>query len=128
MDSGTWFPGTQKCHACRTSSWPSVHSSPPTTLICDPAVNAQRPPLLTLQAVSNAEFQAQRDSRLAALPPASDSPTKEDEAAREAVLTQFYRDWQIGTRDRQRAWVRQWWSDVWRGIKTQARVYVGRWV
>jgi hypothetical protein len=42
------------------------------------------------------------------------------------VLTTFDRDWQIGTRARQQAWVRQWWRDVWDGIKVQGRVYLGR--
>lgn len=77
-------------------------------------------------ATTNADFEAQKARRLAALHP-SDPPTAEDEAAREAVLTQFYRDWQIGTRARQQAWVRNWWRDVWGGIKLQARVYVARW-
>jgi len=42
------------------------------------------------------------------------------------VLTTFYRDWQIGTRERQKAWVNQWWRDVWTGIKVQGRLYLGR--
>ncbi|CAK9783517.1 hypothetical protein CC85DRAFT_287116 [Cutaneotrichosporon oleaginosum] len=78
-------------------------------------------------AANNADFEAQREERLARLPPASDPPTAEDEARREAALTQFYRDWQIGTRARQEAWVRAWWRDVWDGIKLQARVSVARW-
>ncbi|BEI82398.1 hypothetical protein CcaverHIS002_0302660 [Cutaneotrichosporon cavernicola] len=78
-------------------------------------------------AANNADFEAQREERLARLPPASDPPTPEDEARREAALTQFYRDWQIGTRGRQEAWVRTWWRDVWDGIKLQGRVYVAQW-
>lgn len=82
---------------------------------------------LTLQAATNADFEAQREHRLADLPLASDPPTPEDEAAREVVLAQFYRDWQIGQRVRQEAWVRAWWRDVWDGIKLQGRVHVARW-
>lgn len=65
-------------------------------------------------------------ARLAALPPASDPPTAADEAARDAVLSQFYRDWQIANRTRMDKWVREWWRDVWTGLKLQARVYVSR--
>lgn len=82
--------------------------------------------MLTLQATTNTDFQAQMAARLATLPPASDPPTPEDEAAREAVLAQFYRDWQVGNRDRMNKWVKAWWSDIWTDIKLQARVYVTR--
>ncbi|GMK58213.1 hypothetical protein CspeluHIS016_0502450 [Cutaneotrichosporon spelunceum] len=78
-------------------------------------------------AANNADFEAQREERLARLPPANDPPTAEDEARREAALSQFYRDWQIGTRTRQEAWVRGWWRDVWDLVKLQGRVYVARW-
>jgi hypothetical protein len=58
----------------------------------------------------------------------SDPPTPEDLAKREAVLAQFYRDWQVGNRDRMIAWVEEWWRQVWIGIKMQAKVYLaGGW-
>ncbi|KAL1405219.1 cytosolic Fe-S cluster assembly factor nbp35 [Vanrija albida] len=77
-------------------------------------------------ATTNADFDAQRAARLAALPPAADPPTAADEAAREAVLAQFYRDWQVGNRDRMDKWVAAWWADIWTDIKLQAKVYVAR--
>lgn len=44
------------------------------------------------------------------------------------MLSQFYRDWQVGNRDRMIAWVEEWWRQVWIGIKMQAKVYLaGGW-
>ncbi|KAL7419798.1 hypothetical protein Q5752_005714 [Cryptotrichosporon argae] len=46
--------------------------------------------------------------------------------AREEVLATFYRDWQVANRAVQAKWVRQWWADVWTGIKLQGKVHWAR--
>ncbi|WVQ73831.1 hypothetical protein IAR50_003412 [Cryptococcus sp. DSM 104548] len=75
-------------------------------------------------ASTNQSFNAQQQHRLSLLPPASDPPTAEDIRLREDCLTQFYADWQIANQDRQIRWVKEWWREIWEGLKIQARLYV----
>ncbi|WVF66838.1 hypothetical protein IAT40_001580 [Kwoniella sp. CBS 6097] len=74
-------------------------------------------------ATTNANFEAQKAHRLSLLPPASDPPTEEDDRRREDALTQFYADWQIANQERQIKWVKEWWREVWDGIRVQGRIY-----
>ncbi|WRT65483.1 uncharacterized protein IL334_002426 [Kwoniella shivajii] len=77
-------------------------------------------------ATTNLSFEAQKANRLSSLPPASDPPTEEDDRRREDALTQFYADWQIANQDRQIRWVKEWWREVWDGIKIQGKIYILR--
>ncbi|OCF45050.1 hypothetical protein I317_01101 [Kwoniella heveanensis CBS 569] len=77
-------------------------------------------------ATTNASFEAQKAHRLSLLPPASDPPTEEDERRRQDALTQFYADWQIANQERQVRWVKEWWREVWDGIRIQGRIYILR--
>lgn len=79
-----------------------------------------------MKAETNMAFEAQRAHRLASLPPASDPPTAEDLARREQVLDRFYADWQAANRERMSAWVWEWWSEVWAGLRMQARLHAAR--
>ncbi|WWC68849.1 uncharacterized protein I206_102785 [Kwoniella pini CBS 10737] len=74
-------------------------------------------------ATTNLTFEAQKAHRLSLLPPASDPPTEEDERRREEALTQFYADWQIANQEKQIRWVKEWWREVWDGIKIQGKIY-----
>ncbi|WWC87655.1 uncharacterized protein L201_002545 [Kwoniella dendrophila CBS 6074] len=74
-------------------------------------------------ATTNLTFEAQKAYRLSLLPPPSNPPTQEDERKREDILTQFYADWQIANQERQIRWVKQWWREVWAGIKIQGKIY-----
>ncbi|WVQ83585.1 hypothetical protein IAT38_005726 [Cryptococcus sp. DSM 104549] len=75
---------------------------------------------------TNNEFNAQLALRLAQLPPASDPPSEEDIRRKEDVLTKFYADWQMANQARQIQWVREWWREIWEGLKVQTRLYVLR--
>ncbi|ODO06312.1 hypothetical protein L198_01544 [Cryptococcus wingfieldii CBS 7118] len=75
-------------------------------------------------ASTNQSFTSQQEHRLSLLPPASDPPSAEDIRLREDCLTQFYADWQIANQDRQIRWVKEWWREIWEGLKIQAKLYV----
>ncbi|CAD6572756.1 MAG: hypothetical protein TREMPRED_000623 [Tremellales sp. Tagirdzhanova-0007] len=77
-------------------------------------------------AAVNTEFNAQLDHRLSRLPTPSDPPTAEDGRRRDECLGQFYADWQAANRVRQARWVREWWREIWAGLKMQWRVYIAR--
>ncbi|KAK1920945.1 hypothetical protein DB88DRAFT_501619 [Papiliotrema laurentii] len=77
-------------------------------------------------ATTNAEFNAQLAHRLAALPTPSDPPSPADLKRREDCLAQFYADWQAANRQKQARWVREWWGEVWAGLRMQARVHLAR--
>ncbi|OXC67204.1 hypothetical protein AYX13_04306 [Cryptococcus neoformans] len=77
-------------------------------------------------AANNIAFNAQLDHRLSLLPPASDPPTPEDIRRKEDCLTQFYADWQMANQERQIRWVKEWWREIWEGLRIQARLYVMR--
>jgi hypothetical protein len=72
----------------------------------------------------NQEFIAQREYRLASLPPLSDPPTAAQLQQREDCLTRFYADWQISNKEKQTKWVTEWWREVWTGLRTQMKVSV----
>ena len=72
------------------------------------------------------EFNAQLDHRLSHLPPPLDPPSASDRRRREECLSQFYADWQAANREKQARWVKEWWREVWAGLKMQLRVYVAR--
>lgn len=74
----------------------------------------------------NLEFNAQLENRLSQLPPPSDPPTAEDIQRKEECLSTFYADWQAANRDKQARWVRQWWAELWAGLRMQGRVYIAR--
>ncbi|WWC60068.1 uncharacterized protein I303_102631 [Kwoniella dejecticola CBS 10117] len=77
-------------------------------------------------ATTNLSFEAQKAHRLSLLPAASDPPTAEDERRKEDALTQFYADWQIANQEKQIRWVKEWWREVWDGIRIQGKIYVLR--
>ncbi|KAJ9125575.1 hypothetical protein QFC22_000537 [Naganishia vaughanmartiniae] len=78
-------------------------------------------------AITNTLFQTHLDHRLQTQlppPPAADSPEETITAynkAKDAVLTEFYRDWLEANKARQSRWIWQWWGDVrhevWDGLK-----------
>ncbi|KAJ9109228.1 hypothetical protein QFC21_000557 [Naganishia friedmannii] len=78
-------------------------------------------------AITNTLFQTHLDHRLRTqLPPApaADAPEETITAynkAKDAVLTEFYRDWLEANKARQSRWIWQWWGDVrhevWDGLK-----------
>ncbi|WVQ62812.1 uncharacterized protein L199_000961 [Kwoniella botswanensis] len=74
-------------------------------------------------ATTNLSFEALKAHRLSLLPPASDPPTADDERRKEDMLTQFYADWQIANQERQIRWVKEWWREVWDGVKIQGKIY-----
>ncbi|WVO17982.1 hypothetical protein L204_105680 [Cryptococcus depauperatus] len=75
-------------------------------------------------AAVNTEFEAQLSQRLSFLPPASDPPTPKDIKRKEDCLTQFYADWQIANQELQSRWVKEWWREIWEGLKIQTKLYV----
>ncbi|WWD16732.1 hypothetical protein CI109_101163 [Kwoniella shandongensis] len=77
-------------------------------------------------ATTNANFNAQLAHRLSLLPKASDPPTPEDTKRHEDCMTQFYADWQMANQERQVAWVKDWWREIWHGLKIQTRLYILR--
>ena len=78
------------------------------------------------QAGVNMEFNAHLDHRLSLLPPASDPPSPSDIKRREDCLTRFYADWQAANRVKQAKWVKEWWREIWAGLKMQARIHLAR--
>jgi hypothetical protein len=74
----------------------------------------------------NLEFNAQLQNRLSQLPTPSDPPTPEDIQRKEECMSTFYADWQAANREKQARWVRQWWGELWAGLRMQGRVYVAR--
>ncbi|KAK4687435.1 apoptogenic protein 1, partial [Tremellales sp. Uapishka_1] len=74
----------------------------------------------------NSEFNAQREHRLSLLPPASDPPSELDIRRTEDCLSQFYADWQIANRTKMGKWVKEWWREIWSGLKMQSKVYLSR--
>ncbi|KAK8861365.1 hypothetical protein IAR55_002184 [Kwoniella newhampshirensis] len=75
---------------------------------------------------TNTNFNAQQAHRLSLLPAPSDPPTPEDTKRREDCLTQFYADWQMANQERQIRWVKEWWREIWQGLKIQTRLYILR--
>lgn len=83
------------------------------------------------KAITNTLFQTHLDHRLRTrLPPAPGKDAPPDvraayDAARDAVLTDFYRDWLAANKARQARWVWEWWRDirheVWDGLKRGLR-------
>ena len=74
----------------------------------------------------NMEFNAQLDRRLSLLPTPSDPPTLDDVRRKDECLSRFYADWQAANRTKQARWVREWWREIWAGLKMQLRVHVAR--
>ncbi|RSH94458.1 hypothetical protein EHS25_004261 [Saitozyma podzolica] len=77
-------------------------------------------------ASTNTSFNAQLQHRLSLLPPPSDPPTPQDIQRKEECLSQFYADWQAANRGRMGRWVREWWREVWAGLRMQGKIYVVR--
>lgn len=66
------------------------------------------------------------EHRLSLLPPPSDPPSEADIRRRDEALSRFYKDWQVSNQEAQIKWVREWWRELWIGLKTQGKIYYNR--
>jgi hypothetical protein len=74
----------------------------------------------------NTSFNRSKEYRLSLLPPASDPPTEADIRRRDEALSRFYKDWQVSNQEAQVKWVKEWWRELWIGLKTQGKIYYNR--
>lgn len=74
----------------------------------------------------NMSFNKSLEYRMSLLPPASDPPTEADVRRREEALSRFYKDWQMSNQDAQIRWVKEWWRELWIGLRMQSRIYWSR--
>lgn len=91
-----------------------------------PALSSENILKADIQANVNSNFNAQLSHRLSLLPEPSDPPSELDLRRREDCLSQFYADWQIANRDSQLRWVKEWWREVWAGLRMQGKIYLVR--
>jgi hypothetical protein len=74
----------------------------------------------------NTSFNKSMEYRLSLLPPPSDPPTEADIRRRDEALSAFYRDWQVSNQEAQIKWVKEWWRELWIGLKSQGKIYWNR--